>query len=130
MTAVESVKITAAKVPPNRNHGGDLRVLISPRTVGAEQGLFGVLTLQPGERIREHYHPYSEETLYVVSGNVTVRLDDEPVPLGSGDAVLIRREVRHSVEVTDSGMAFLVFAHAGLAPRPELGHVVTEPARP
>ncbi|MEU7171977.1 MULTISPECIES: cupin domain-containing protein [Micromonospora] len=126
MTVVEPVKIAAADVSPNRNHGGDLRVLISPRTVGAEKGLFGVLTLRPGERIREHYHPYSEEALYVVSGEVEVRLDDEPVPASAGDAVLIRRTVRHSVQVTGSDTAFLVFAHAGLAPDPKLGHVVTE----
>nr|AIW62999.1 cupin [uncultured bacterium BAC-AB1442/1414/561] len=126
MTTVDHVKISAENIDPNHNHGGDLRVLISPRTVGAQQGLFGVLTLRHGERIREHYHPYSEETLYVVSGEVSVRLDGEPIPLVAGDAVLIRREVRHSVEVTGPETAFLVFAHAGLAPRPELGHVVTE----
>ncbi len=127
---MEPVKITATDVPPNRHHGGDLRVLISPRTVGAERGLFGVLTLRRGERIREHYHPYSEETLYVVSGEVEVRLDDEPVIATAGDAVLIRREVRHSVQVTGPDPAFMVFAHAGLAPDPKLGHVVTEQEKP
>src|SRR3954454_18471554 len=61
-------------VPPNRRRGGDIRLLLGPKTVGSTSGFFGVLRLEPGERVSEHYHPYSEEFLYVVSGRIRARL--------------------------------------------------------
>ena len=50
-------------VAPDRRRGGEVRVLLSPSTVGSTSGFMGTATLAPGERIAEHYHPYSEEFL-------------------------------------------------------------------
>jgi putative monooxygenase len=44
----------------NRRRGGEIRVLLSPNTVGASAGFMGVLCLAAGEHVTEHYHPYSE----------------------------------------------------------------------
>src|SRR5262245_54549389 len=84
MTTVKKVALN--DVAPNRRRGGDIRVLLGPATVGATAGFFGVLTLAPGEYVSEHYHPYSEEFLYVVSGAAVVRIDgvDETVAEGEG----------------------------------------------
>lgn len=68
------------EVEPNRLRGGDLRALLTPATVGSTSGFMGVAMVQPGDRIAEHYHPYSEEFVYVVCGRLEVDLDGEPHP--------------------------------------------------
>jgi putative monooxygenase len=120
-------KIAASDVAPNRRRGGDLRTLLSPATAGTTSGFMGVLTLQPGEVVTEHYHPYSEEFLYLVTGQITARIDGEPVPLVAGDALHLQINVRHRLWNDGTEPAFLVFQLGPLAPRPELGHVDTEP---
>ncbi|MBO4209524.1 cupin domain-containing protein [Micromonospora echinofusca] len=124
----EHATVAARDVPPDRRRGGELRVLLGPRTVGSTSGFMGVAHLSPGERIAEHYHPYSEEFLYVARGGITVDLDDEPVPLGTGEALYVPVNVRHRLRNTGTEPAEVVFHLGPLAPRPELGHVDTEQA--
>ena len=132
----QNPKVVAARdVPPDQRRGGELRVLLGPRTVGSTSGFMGVATLAPGERIAEHYHPYSEEFLYVARGAITVDLDDRPVPVAAGEALYIPVDTRHRLRNTGDEPAEVVFQLGPLAPRPELGHVDTErtgtpPARP
>ena len=65
-------------VPADTRRGGDVRTLLSPKTVGSTSGFMGVATIPPGDRISEHYHPYSEEFIYCVRGAITAQLDGEP----------------------------------------------------
>jgi putative monooxygenase len=120
------IKVAPDDVAPNRKRGGDLRALLTPSTVGSTAGFMGVATLEPGEFIAEHYHPYSEEFLYLVRGRLCVKLDGEPVDLKAGEGMLIRRNVRHRLQNDYADQAFVVFSLSPLAPRPELGHVDTE----
>ncbi|WP_026316104.1 cupin domain-containing protein [Actinokineospora enzanensis] len=122
--------VRLADIPANRRRGGDLRVLLGPRTCGATAGFGGVLHLGPGEYVSEHYHPYSEEFLFVVRGELEMTLDGEAVALGADDALMVPRGVRHRLVNTGATEAFVVFHTAPLAPRPELGHVDTEPLPP
>jgi putative monooxygenase len=115
-----------ADVPENRRRGGDIRVLLSPATVGAGAGFLGTLTLEPGEVVTEHWHPYSEEFLYCQSGRVTVTLDGTDHVLTGEQAVHIPLGVRHRIVNDSPATATFVFACGPLAPRPELGHVDTE----
>ncbi len=126
MTIHRSLKVAAGEVASNRRRGGDLRVTLSPKTVGSKSGFGGVLRLVPGEFVTEHYHPYSEEFLHVISGELEVALDGEPVPLGAGDSLLVPIGVRHRLVNVGTGEAHAVFHLSPLAPRPELGHVDTE----
>ena len=88
----------------------------------------GTLALQPGEYVAEHYHPYSEEFLFLVRGRVIVRVADaDEIELAAGDGVMIPMGVRHRVWNADREEAYAVFHLSPLAPRPELGHVDTEP---
>lgn len=119
--------IGVSDVAANRRRGGDLRVLLGPATVGATAGFLGVVTLAPGEFVSEHYHPYSEEFLYVVSGALTVRIDGADVPVVAGQAVFVPIGARHRVSNTTGEPAVATFQLCPLAPRPELGHVDTEP---
>jgi len=119
-------------VPANRRRGGDIRTLLSPATVGATSGFMGTLTLEPGEVVTEHWHPYSEEFLYCVRGLVAARLDGVEHALPAEHGVHIPIGMRHRIVNTGRDAAFLVFQLSPLAPRPELGHVDTEslPERP
>lgn len=127
MTNAKWGKVAASDMESNRRRGGDLRTMLSPATVKSTSGFMGVLTLQPGECVTEHYHPYSEEFVYLVSGQLLVRLDGEPVPLAAGEGLFIPIGTRHRLENSDAGQpAFAVFHLGPLAPRPDLGHVDTE----
>lgn len=114
-------------VPANRKRGGDLRTMVSPATCGSSSGFCGAVRLAPGEKVTEHYHPYSEEYLFVASGTLRIDLDGEPVTAGPEQALLIPRNVRHRLTNIGEEEALAVFHLSPLAPRPELGHVDTEP---
>ncbi|GHJ53453.1 MULTISPECIES: cupin domain-containing protein [Micromonospora] len=130
MTDTGTARVSVHDVTADRRRGGELRVLLGPKTVGSTSGFMGVATLAPGERIAEHYHPYSEEFLYVARGAITVDLDDRPVPVAAGEALFVPRHVRHRLRNTGDEPAEVVFHLGPLAPRPELGHVDTEGAPP
>ena len=118
--------VARADTPPNRRRGGDIRVLLSPASVGSTAGFMGTLTLEPGEVVTEHWHPYSEEFLYCQTGDVSVTLDGEERRLTAETAVHIPIGVKHRIVNDTSTPAFFVFLCGPLAPRPELGHVDTE----
>ncbi|MBB5825926.1 cupin domain-containing protein [Micromonospora carbonacea] len=115
-------------IPADRRRGGVIRTLLSPRNAHSVSGFLGVARLAPGERIAEHYHPYSEEFLYVVTGDLAVDLDGEPWQLRAGDALLVPPGTRHRLRNTGDTEVHAVFQLGPLAPRPELGHVDTESA--
>lgn len=118
--------VATHEVAPDRRRGAEVRVLLGPRTVSSTSGFLGVAHLLPGERIAEHYHPYSEEFLYVTRGEITVDLDAEPVPVAAGSALFVPVNVRHRLRNVGTVPAEVVFQLGPLAPRPELGHVDTE----
>lgn len=122
-----TAKVTAQDVAANRRRGGDIRVLLSPKTVQSTSGFMGVLTLEPGEYVSEHRHPYSEEFLYVVRGCLLMRIEDKLVRLDPGDALMVPIDERHRLENDGTDQALVVFHLSPLAPRPDLGHVDTEP---
>jgi putative monooxygenase len=126
MTTTRPHKVSAADVPPNRRRGGDLRVTLSS-TAGATSGFGGVLRLAPGEFVSEHYHPYSEEFVHVIAGDLKISLGEVELRLGPADSLFIPIGVRHRLVNVGPAQAHLVFHLSPLAPRPDLGHVDTEP---
>ncbi|MFD3531663.1 cupin domain-containing protein [Streptomyces sp. NPDC058664] len=118
--------VNLSETEPNRRRGGDLRAMLTPATVGATSGFMGLAIVQPGERIGEHYHPYSEEFVYVVSGALEVDLDGETYALQPDQGLLIPIDVRHRFRNVGAEEARMVFHLGPLAPRPSLGHVDTE----
>lgn len=113
-------------VEPNRKRGGDLRTLLTPVTVGATSGFMGLAIMRPGERISEHYHPYSEEFVYVVEGRLEVDLDGETFSLRADQGLMIPIDMRHRFRNVGGEEARMVFHLGPLAPHPSLGHVDTE----
>jgi putative monooxygenase len=125
-TTIHPLKVAADDVVANRRRGGDIRLTLSPKTVGCTSGFGGVLRLLPGEFVAEHYHPYSEEFVHVVCGDLQMSLDGEPVRLGPGDSLLVPIGVKHRLVNVGTEEAHATFHLSPLAPRPELGHVDTE----
>ncbi|AJT61710.3 Polyketide synthase CurC [Streptomyces lydicus] len=123
---VEKLKVNVVDAVPNRRRGGDIRVTTSPKTVGATSGFGGFLYLKPGEFVTEHYHPYSEEFLHVVTGEWEMTLDGVPVRLGPGDSLMVPIGMRHRLVNVGESNGQAAFHLSPLAPRPELGHVDTE----
>jgi aromatase len=115
-------------VPANRRRGGEIRVILGPATAGSTSGFMGRATLEPEECIAEHYHPYSEEFIYVTAGSLTVDLNGVPVTVGTDEGLFVPVGTRHRLRNTGQGQARAVFHLGPLAPRPELGHVDTETA--
>jgi len=121
-------KVSAHDVAANRRRGGDIRVVLSPKTAGSTSGFMGTLTLAPGEYVTEHCHPYSEEFLYLVEGKLTAQIESvREIDLAAGEALMIPRGLRHRVRNAGQDQAHAVFHISPLAPRPELGHLDTEP---
>lgn len=118
--------VDLSETQPNTRRGGDLRALLTPTAVGATSGFMGLATIQPGDRIAEHYHPYSEEFVYVVNGLLEVDLDGEPYAMRPDQGLLIPLNVRHRFRNVGDTEVRMVFHLGPLAPRPELGHVDTE----
>ena len=112
--------------PRDTRRGGEIRVLLGPTTVGATSGFMGVATIAPGDKISEHYHPYSEEFVYVVNGTIVARLDGVEQEVRAGHGLFIPPNVRHRLMNRGDADSFLVFHLGPLAPRPDLGHVDTE----
>ncbi|MEZ3179664.1 cupin domain-containing protein [Streptomyces pimonensis] len=118
--------VDLSETEPNRRRGGDLRTLLTPTSVGSTSGFMGLAIIKPGERIGEHYHPYSEEFVYVVSGALEVDLDGEPFVLRAEQALMIPIDMRHRFRNVGDREARMVFHLGPLAPHPSLGHVDTE----
>jgi quercetin dioxygenase-like cupin family protein len=121
-------KVSAGDVAVNTRRGGELRVLLSPGTVGATAGFLGVFTLPPGEGVTAHYHPYSEEFIYLVDGELVLWLDGQEIQVRGGDAVHVPKNVPHRLENRSDASAFAVFHSGPLAPTPAEGHVDIEPS--
>lgn len=126
MTTTAPRIVDLHEIEPNRRRGGDLRAMLTPTTVGATSGFMGVAIMQPGERIGEHYHPYSEEFVTVVCGALEVDLDGVTHALAPDQGLMIPRNMRHRFRNVGRVEARMVFHLGPLAPRPELGHVDTE----
>ncbi|CAL9364262.1 protein in whiE locus [Streptomyces sp. DH-12] len=118
--------VDLSETEPNRRRGGDLRTLLTPATVGSTSGFMGLAVIKPGERIAEHYHPYSEEFVYVVTGSLEVDLDGEPFALRAEQGLMIPIDMRHRFRNVGDEEARMVFHLGPLAPHPSLGHVDTE----
>ncbi|GAB3433906.1 cupin domain-containing protein [Actinophytocola sediminis] len=124
--ATDQRTVSLHDCPQDHRRGGTIQTLLSPRTVGSTSGFMGGATLAPGEAIAEHYHPYSEEFVFCIRGELEADIDGEAVSVPAGTAIMVPKETRHRLRNVGGGEVFAVFHLGPLAPRPELGHVDTE----
>lgn len=132
--APASLRVSESDVAANRRRGGDMRVTLSPKTVGCTSGFGGTMRLPAGGYVSAHRHPYSEEFLHVVAGELRFTIDEVDYDLRDGDSALVPIDAPHRLVNTGDGEAHCVFHLSPLAPRPDLGHVdledLVEPDRP
>lgn len=125
-TASRRLAVMSAEVEPLTQKGGEIRVLISPKTVGAQKILMGSVRLARGEAVSAHLHDYGEECVYVVSGTGVIAIGEERLPLAAGVAVLVPVGATHSITNEGQGELDLVFASAPLAPQGKAGDRVVD----
>ncbi len=80
--------------------GGTLKRMFNPETAGTKNMTFSVGYFAPGEGLKSHLHPESEEVYYVVRGEGTVHLGEErkPLPIEPDTAIYIPPGKIHGVE--------------------------------
>lgn len=114
----------AKDVTPITARGGEIHVLISPKTAGSQNMIMGAATVPVGGTVKAHVHDYSEECFYVLRGYGRVHLEGmaDPIEFYPGAAVRIPQAMIHSIENTGSEEIMVVFASAPLAPSASVGH--------
>ncbi|MFD7061158.1 cupin domain-containing protein [Streptomyces sp. NPDC059906] len=119
-------RVHAADIEPYRARGGQLRMVLHPGSVGSRSGYMGTVVLLPGEHVVEHFHPYSEEFLFVVNGDLVLETEDADWTLGAGDGIYVPIGKRHRLRNVGTTESLTVFHIGPLAPDPSLAHVDTE----
>lgn len=126
-TKALSYKATFSDVKPITDKGGEIYVLLSPKTAQTSEMIMGVATVPVGINVVEHVHDYSEECFFVLQGKGTLHLEDgEAVEFESGWAVRVPRGKRHWIENTGTEEIRVVFAAAPLAPTAKAGDKITQ----
>ncbi len=80
-----------------RSRGAEIQILIGPAD-GAPNFITRRFTLAPGGRIPRHRHDTIEHEQLMVSGTMTLGLDDREVDLSEGDSIFIPPGVAHWYE--------------------------------
>jgi putative monooxygenase len=123
---MQIASVSRASVPAKADRGGNMHILLSPRTVETKTGFMGTLALAPAEIYKKHYHPYSDEYLYVINGEVTITGDSNTIIAQADTGVFIPKDAPHRLQNTGTEDALIIFFACPLAPRPDLGHVMLE----
>ena len=84
------------------------RMLVTAARVGGNASSLGYSVFTPGTVLAPVKHE-TEEVAYVVAGTGELRLDEEAVPFGAGDAVHIPAGVWHAVANTGDTDVVMVF---------------------
>ena len=79
----------------------------SPRTV-AVMNDYDVRVVKTHGEFTWHGHPETDELFVVLSGSLTIRLDDGEVVLGPGQLHVVPRGVRHQPHSADGAEVLLV----------------------
>lgn len=91
------------------DHGEVIRELIGRATEKPHDGhSLAHITLPPGKSSLLHYHPQAEESFYILEGHARMRLGDDEVILGPGQAVLVPPPVAHKIiNIGETDLKFL-----------------------
>ncbi len=85
------------------------RILLDEETVGAKNFALLVNEFDPGLTSKAHKHDKEEHAFYIISGTGIIRIEDESIPVGEGDAVYVPPGKMHEVSSTgDAPLKYLV----------------------
>ena len=107
MGAVTIVPLDSAD-PIELPQGSWSRMLVTDARVGGNAASLGYSVFTPGTVLAPVKHEV-EEVAYVVSGSGEIRLDGDPAPFTTGDAIHIHAGVWHAVANTGDADVVMVF---------------------
>ena len=88
---------------------------------------WGLISLQPGEKKRPHYHEYLAETFYVIEGIMTFILEDKEIDIPTGTAIRLDKKESHGLaNRQEISIAKLVFIKEQYLPDDKVNLVVRE----
>ena len=94
--------------------GWETTVLVGGRESGGRLAVIEVEGKR-GDAVPLHAHQHEDDVLYVIEGELTVRVDDEVLFAPGGSAITLPRGVEHSFVVESEGARMLLVASpAGL----------------
>jgi quercetin dioxygenase-like cupin family protein len=83
--------------------GRELRWLVAPGVLQAENCSVCVIRVAPGDKVRPaHSHPNGEEVIYILHGTGRVLVGADVAPVTAGSTVLFPRGVVHMLHNTGS----------------------------
>jgi mannose-6-phosphate isomerase-like protein (cupin superfamily) len=95
-------------------HGGAVAQMILDRRILKEIGFLAIASLAPGKEIEAHVDPM-EEIYFVLKGSGVMRVDEEKVQVGPGDATWIPVGSAHAL-LNDGEDECIVLVVASPAP--------------
>ena len=75
----------------------------------------GAISFAPGDRVKEHMHPDSDEIFFVLSGSGRLVIEGEILDAGPGDLIYVGAGERHAIAIADTAPAPFVLI-AAVAP--------------
>jgi len=98
---------------------GGKSLLMAGADTGASMATVADLTVEPGVRSGYHLHPNTEESIFVVEGNLEFRLGDTKFKASSGDCVLAPQGIGHGLENIGDTPARLITIYPNANPERE-----------
>jgi mannose-6-phosphate isomerase-like protein (cupin superfamily) len=96
------------KVPSfTTKDGSEIREILAHRNSVIRHQSLAEARLPEGASTTAHYHPRTEEIYYILRGQALMRIDQETLPVGPGDAIAIPPGLVH--QITNTGSEPLVF---------------------
>ncbi|MEM3019157.1 MAG: cupin domain-containing protein [Candidatus Bathyarchaeia archaeon] len=91
--------------------GGPIKRIVNAQTSGAQHLNFSIGIFDPGQGLRTHIHPISEEVYFVLEGRGTVFIGEErnEVAIETGMAIYIPPGTIHGVKNTGSERLTIAF---------------------
>jgi len=91
--------------------GGPIKRVVNAQTAGAQHLLFSLGVFEPGQGLKDHIHPISEEVYFVVEGRGTVFIGEKrmEISIEPGMALYIPPGTIHGVKNTGCERLVIAF---------------------
>ena len=108
---IEQLVTTATDHQQETFNWGEIDWLDSHDFTGTDSLTVGKVTIYPGERNSEHFHPNCDESLYVLSGELEHTIENESTKLLEGELIHIPRGKRHRASNTGTRDAVAIIVY-------------------
>jgi mannose-6-phosphate isomerase-like protein (cupin superfamily) len=88
--------------------GEDIQEILGLAAGNVSSHSLAEITIRPGYASSPHFHKFSEESYLILSGEATIKIDDQIFTLKPGEAVLIEpREIHQISNQKDEDLLFI-----------------------